>query len=277
MAGNYPVGTGVGGYPPGTGGGGSIQPVAIVSGPDSTVGVLLHGDASPVVDASLNALAVTTSGTVLIDSVNQKFGTGCLDFSGSAYVAVPNTGSVLTLGSSDFTIEAWINTTHTATTYMALVADQANYMFSVNSDGSLNAYWAVALSSTGVTLNDGAWHHVAWVREGSTHSLYADGARVATTTNTASISASNMNVANDPANPGSRLYTGLMDDLRFSVGIARYSGATYVVPVAPFSAVEVAALPSPGTLNQAVATTNYVYVCLDPATVAWQRYTPSQY
>ena len=71
------------------------------------------------------------------------------------------------------------------------------------------------------------WHHVAAVREGSDYSLYYEGSRLATVTD----------ATNTGAHDLVRLIVsggGWADEVRYS-GVARYSGATYTVPVAPFT------------------------------------------
>ena len=95
-------------------------------------------------------------------------------------------------GTTDFSIEAWIKTT--ATTEGMIVGQRdtnaylGEYMFSVSANGTLaitiygtgGTYQFDGLSST-TTVNDGNWHYVAFVRSGTTGTLYADGTPVAST------------------------------------------------------------------------------------------------
>jgi hypothetical protein len=90
-------------------------------------------------------------------------------------------------GSTDFTVEAWINTSSATTQVIAQQRDSAGYLgeyqFTVNASGNLNfyiynsAYQADVTTATSVA--DGAWHQVAAVRSGTYLYIYVDGALAA--------------------------------------------------------------------------------------------------
>lgn len=91
------------------------------------------------------------------------------------------------------------------------------------------------LLSSGVSVRDGEWHHIAVSRSGSEWAMYVDGARVATATSNATIVniAGGIRIGADE-NYG-RYYDGFIDDLRITVGSARaYTGSTIPVPTAAF-------------------------------------------
>jgi hypothetical protein len=113
-----------------------------------------------------------------------------LDFDGSAgYVEVPDNASLdANLGDS-FTVEAWIRTRE----------DDDNMIFAKHSGGSFGSYYFATLSGGELCLtvithagrknhivsyvyNDGRWHHVAGVYDGSGLRIYVDGVQIGGTT-----------------------------------------------------------------------------------------------
>ena len=90
------------------------------------------------------------------------------------------------LGTGDFTVEAFINTTTSAGDYYdrrIYVSDgptgnnDANPMLSINPTGGTLNMWrgSSALITSTSTVTDGAWHHIAMVRSSGTATLYVDG------------------------------------------------------------------------------------------------------
>jgi len=90
-------------------------------------------------------------------------------------------------GVTDFTVEAWINTSSATTQNIAQQRDAAGfngeYKFSVNADGTLNFFiyngGYQANINTSVNVANGVWHHVAAVRSGANEYIYVDGALAA--------------------------------------------------------------------------------------------------
>lgn len=114
-----------------------------------------------------------------------------LDFDGNDdYVTM---GDILDLGTSDFTIEAWIFVEGTATFNKIInkglttegTPETAGYALRTSFDSPTNVDFTVAhsdgtfrrIQSTGITLN--SWQHVAGVRDGSNIYLYINGTEVA--------------------------------------------------------------------------------------------------
>jgi hypothetical protein len=88
--------------------------------------------------------------------------------------------------------------------------------------GDYSLSTALVLTS-GVNVRDGAWHHVAVVRNGSTWTIYVDGISRGTGTWSGTIA----NIAYGPYIGADqfygREYTGYIDDLRVTKGRARYT------------------------------------------------------
>ena len=114
------------------------------------------------------------------------------------YVTIPD-DPTLEFGatSNGFTIAAWINTTATGIQPIVTKARpdpgtlDMDYKFWLNATGQLelqrwnkpNSSTSIVTDTGGPALNDGNWHHVAFVNESDTsHKLYVDGALVTTST-----------------------------------------------------------------------------------------------
>ena len=123
-------------------------------------------------------------------------GTTAYQFDGtSAYIDCGTNASLS--GTSDFTLEAWINTTNTA--YGMILQQRytgsgyiGEYEFAVNGNGTLNfslygsGGYQFSFSSAAISrrVNDGKWHHVAAERSGANGYLYVDGSLVASASGT---------------------------------------------------------------------------------------------
>jgi len=168
-------------------------------------------------------------------------GSGYFDGSGD-YLTAPN-NSATDLGSGDFTVEAWINTTTTAQAagiiqkyYGPGVYNGWSFRLDVNNPTTGKLELAV-FSGTG-KINDGAWHHVAAVRTGTTLSLFVDGVREVTTTNSYNIS-STSNVYIGQHFNGAFPYKGYISNIRVIKGSGPYdaTSATLAVPTVPLTAI----------------------------------------
>jgi hypothetical protein len=107
---------------------------------------------------------------------------------GSAYIDC-GTGAALS-GATDFSLEAWVNTTSAA--YGQILQQRysggynGEYEFGINADGTLDfmiyggsAYqFSFNSTNTSTPVNDGNWHHVVAVRSGTSGMIYVDGLQV---------------------------------------------------------------------------------------------------
>ena len=160
---------------------------------------------------------IDTEANILVGSenfnVNTYFGNGATQVIDAKFNEAANfngSSSEINLGtSSNFSITTtgalsgsmWVKTTDTSTSYLISKADDAstNYEWAVEYNGSqlqLNVFNTsdVVASSTGyntTTINDGNWHHVAFVIVNNTSvSLYIDGGTPATSTSWSGTAAS---------------------------------------------------------------------------------------
>jgi len=219
--------------------------------------VLLTCQSNRFIDNSSNAFAITRNGNTSTQAfspfnpteawdASTNGGSGYFDGSGD-YLTVAN-NAALYFDTGDFTIECWINTSATiayqtiASVYGTPTINNGWY-FSLNATG-VGLYFSFCNGSTsslldaGSGLNDGAWHHVAAVRTGTALSLYIDGARVATTTNSYNItSTANLRISGYAGT--SRDWNGFISDFRIIKGSGPYDAAqsTLTVPTAPLTAI----------------------------------------
>jgi hypothetical protein len=149
----------------------------------------------------------------------------------------------------DFTIEFWLKTTQT-TPYACVVTRDwqgspytGGWSILLNSPSSGSIQVWVADYSTGAALvtastagyNDGNWHHIALVRNGTGFTLYLDGVSVGTATSSLAFAyvSKPVTVADDGTfGGGARAFNGSLDDFRIVRGKAMYTSG-FTPPAGP--------------------------------------------
>lgn len=197
-------------------------------------------------DSSKTPKTVTPSGNAQISTAQSKWGgsSALLDGAGDAL----SLSSAL-ISSQDYTIESWIYPlSYSASAswgrYIYSQYDNAidfgnRMLFGLKENGSkkLYAFRAGDGALEGATdLPLKTWTHVALVRSGAIRYLFVNGALDATGSASGSISSA-------PSKIGACRYTssdtgffhGHIDEMRITVGVARYTAA-FSVPTAPFDA-----------------------------------------
>jgi hypothetical protein len=228
-------------------------------GNDGFTKVLLHFDgvdaATTITDSNLGGAthSWTAAGNAQIDTAQSKFGGASLLCDGTGdHVLTPDHAD-FTLGSGDFTIEAWFNCTAATGTFRAvagqfdggataagsawaLVRGDTGNMFFQWSDGASFSF----ISGTTVFSNsvNPGWHHVAVAKSGTTCRLFIDGTlegsgtiSVAINNSAASLFVGDLQNNFDP-------WLGWIDEFRVSIGIARWT-AGFTPPAAPYDPVVV--------------------------------------
>jgi hypothetical protein len=203
-----------------------------------------EGSGTTVIDATGNGRNGTATNTTWTTGQN---GGNALAFNGATskgrvtFETAPSPSPSLA-GTTDFTISAWVRTT--ATTEGVIIQQRSNsangyigqYRLSVNADGTLR-FWVYGTngtqsnshnhqfnggnfvtSSVGGKVNDGQWHLVTAVRQGTVGRIYIDGVLKATST-----AADNVVRALDATIPvavgadvrdNSRFFNGSIDNVR---------------------------------------------------------------
>ena len=210
----------------------------------SNVSLLLHGDgtngSTTITDSSPSPKTVTAVGNAQISTAQSKFGGASLAFDG--------TGDYLSLAlSSDFafpadlTVEAWLylaglNSVSNASYITDFRSnDSSNFTFGIiNNNGEGRMYAFVngvdSIGSNAVALN--TWQHLAYVRSGTTVTLYLNGTANGTLTSSVSQASSSV-IIGARFNGLTEYVNGYIDDLRITKGVARYT-ANFTPPTAPF-------------------------------------------
>jgi hypothetical protein len=216
----------------------------------ANVSLLLHMDgingSTSFEDSSLNGYIITVAGAAQISTVSPKFGTGNLVAAPqSAYIQTP--ADPFNFGTDDLTIEFQFRGTKAAQTGQPYIMATGAYnasvgFYSIASATTGSISWSV---SSGVTSRpagiatttdclDGEWHHIAFVRQGNTMMIFADGALEG------SVTAAGPFVLN--ANTRARIgfewgspqgAVCQFDELRVTKGVARYT-ESFTPPDAPF-------------------------------------------
>lgn len=216
---------------------------------------LIGADAHVIDKSQKNNLELF--GNTAASTTQAKFSnTASVYFDGNGdYLQTP-TSFENSMGTSDFSIEMWVNGASTQPADPVLCSDYTSawganssslhYRHSAVTSGKI-AYWmynysssAAMLVSTTTTSAD-TWYHVALTREGSTFRLFIDGTQEASQT-------SSVNIDNDrnksyfvgSQNTGatnSTNFNGYIQDFRITKGLARHVNTngtyTYPVPTAP--------------------------------------------
>lgn len=220
---------------------------------DSFTKALLHMDGA---DASTffgdeSGKIWTANGNVQIDTAEKKFGSASALFDGTGdFISTPDHAD-FALGSGDWTFDAWFNCTGLSTTggnicgqgdaaatpgatSFFLGRNAVNQMVLRVSDGVTVGTLDGVTSFTNLT-NPG-WHHIAAVRSGNTLMLFVDGILEGQAAFTGSVqdSAETFTIGARSAGGGS-MWTGWIDELRFSKGVARWT--TDFIPPGPYGNV----------------------------------------
>lgn len=199
-----------------------------------------------VTDSSANGNNGTNNGASYVTGKDAALG-NALSFNGTNnYVGVAH-HSTLTRGTASqaFTIAAWIKTSGSNASFLAkgrtASANNIDYILGLSGGKLQFVNWRqtpnaseTVTNTSGASLNDNAWHHVAFVNESATsHKLYVDGSLVETSTATWTLTTSNTDALTlgryQNATYGDSYYNGLLDDVRL---IARALNAAEIAQLA---------------------------------------------
>lgn len=215
----------------------------------ASVSLLMKADgangSTTFVDSSANAFAISRIGNTTISTAQSRYGGSSAYFDGNGdYLSIPSSAS-LEFGSGNYTIEMWINPSGgiaNATQKYLFGKRQSLSVYGgvigfLQFNSSLNAYrayyyatvngttWAVS-AMTGDIIPANTWTHLAFVRSGSTFTLFVNGTSAANGTASGTIPSNSEPLiigSTSSADPGANGYAGYIDDLRITKGIARYT------------------------------------------------------
>jgi hypothetical protein len=216
------------------------------------VSLLLHmdgtdGTAAFTDSSNTTGIAPTVNGTVALSKAKYKFGGTSAAFPGTngSYLSYASNAVFGFSTAIDFTIEGFIYLTG------ALGVDRAIADMRVQNgaqtlgctffiDGTTNklAVWnsTVKVGSTGTALVLNQWYHVVLTRQGNTIRCFLNGVLdFSTTTACDFLTSAPLGIGACPAANliGTSPFSGYMDELRITKGLARYT-ANFTVPTAPY-------------------------------------------
>lgn len=178
--------------------------------------------------------AVTAYGNAGLSSTSSKFGTHSLYLDGAGdYLTVPNTN--LKFGTSDFTIETWVNPSARVSLYPTLFANDATWgaggleislghnSFDINKY-QVHVYGASPAIQSISNIQYNAWTHLALVRYSGVIHLFVNGVLEGSYACTADLSGvGSLFLVGVTGNKVAESYfKGYVQDFRVTKGIARY-------------------------------------------------------
>jgi hypothetical protein len=198
--------------------------------------LLLHGDgvnnSTSFPDNSWTTKTLTAFGTPKISTTQSVFGGASMYFDGSASWIRAAQSSDFQLFGNDSTVEFWVYYPSSAGNQCIIQFDSGGtgtnrLNISLLSGTSIVVYTEVGASNgsqiTATAPSNNVQHHIAMVRSGSTILLYVDGIKVGSTTTTV-LPTGNLfcSIGSSANGSGVQHYTGYVDDLRITNGVARY-------------------------------------------------------
>jgi hypothetical protein len=203
------------------------------------VALLLHcdgvNDGTIFTDSAGHTM--TRNGNAVTKTSAKKYGSASAYFDGSGdYLSTPSAAE-FSAGTSDFTVEGWLNVTnHTAGRVWfdtRSVWNDAGFTVYVDTDGAIKFFSAGAIrAASTATITDGAWTHVAVVRQSGTIKVYVGGSGGTGGAYSSSVTCpGSVRIGVDSA--GAAGWLGYLDDIRFTPGVARYA-SNFTPPDAAF-------------------------------------------
>ena len=198
--------------------------------------LLLNGTNSGIANAA-SANDISTFGTASTSVAQKKFGSKSLYFNGTTdYLTAPVSSAFKFAG--DFTVEAWIyltvaNASNVIYDSRTTSTSTTGFVVSINASKQLLMYTGLTQYISYQTVALSTWTHVAYVRKGSANMLYINGVACAAL-NSSTTNYTDGNCVIGKTNESlSNLFTGYIDDLRITNGVARYTNG-FTIPTTAY-------------------------------------------
>lgn len=177
------------------------------------------------------------------------FFSGTVAKSATKYYCTLPANTAFSLGSGNFTIEGWFYVSGAGSQYpvgnwRTVVSTRATnstsgttaFACGIDPNGGVYFYTNTLEVNTGVDLGLlNKWAHIAWVRNGTTITVYVNGVSVGTGTSTDNLTVNTMSIGGNL--DGSESWEGLMSNLRIVKGVAVYTG-NFAVPNMPLTSTQ---------------------------------------
>ena len=158
------------------------------------------------------------------------------------YLTGPTTGT-LNFSTGSFTVEYFIflNSFGGGGLSIAFSASNAGADFQLNVNDSTGVTWHNSgnqLTSPNTSKPLGKWVHIALVRSGTTASLFCNGVRSSTTTNSAAVNLTNFYIGSYAASPSAYMVEGWISNLRITnTAVYDPTATSLTLPTSPLTAI----------------------------------------
>jgi hypothetical protein len=204
--------------------------------------LLLHGNgtngSTVITDSSGSPKTVTAVGNAQISTAQSKFGGSSMLFDGTGDYLDSSRSIDFDFGTGDYTIEGWlfqssfgINTLVDLRIFgesVAIYSSVSNSLLTLANNSAI-----IGTSTFGFSTN--AWNHFAVTRSAGTCRGFTNGNLGFTITDNRDLKSTtgNLNCRIGSNNTGGQGFSGYIDDLRITKGVARYT-ANFTPPTLPF-------------------------------------------
>jgi hypothetical protein len=213
---------------------------------DTDTVLMLHGEgtdaSTTITDSSNSGRTMTAVGDAQIDTAQSKFGSASILLDGTGDRVTAADSADWDFGTGDFTIEAWIRFNDN-TNNQAIIShgdlSTTGFYFEILGGGAGPERSFILGGSSGsgaATFNNATWYHVAFIRSGTTVTLYLDGVSKATATNSSNISGATGSLFLGALTDSSRHFNGWIDEVRVVKGRAIWT-AGFTPPTSAYSDV----------------------------------------
>jgi len=219
------------------GGGIAFTPTVSADPYWSSVSLLLPGNGSngsqSITDASSNNVSISVAGDTQISTAQSKWNGSSIYFDGTGTGLTPATSSLFAFGTGDFTVECWAY--QTSSGQMAIFATGSgatvNPYFYINGTTPTLFYNNTGVA-TGPVISLNTWNHLALTRVNTQFRFYTNGVGGNAATLADSLTASGP-IGIGRSSAGTQLFSGYMNDVRVTKGVARYT-SNFSVPTEAF-------------------------------------------
>lgn len=210
------------------------------------VALLLHADgangSTTFTDSSATPKTVTAYNGAVISTTESKFGGSSLYFSGPTSHLRVAPESAFAIGTSDFTLECWVNySSYAGARPLGLFNGATGVVQMYIAGGALGVETRDAYGGAAGSIPLNEWVHLAVARASSVVRSFINGTKVYEYTDSGSLATPAQVNINQYGNGGGSGGTGYIDDVRVTIGLARYV-ANFTPPTEAFGGGDAIAL-----------------------------------
>ena len=217
--------------------------------------LLLNATNAGIYDAT-GQNVIETVGNAQVSTAVKKWGESSIAFDGTGdYLVIPPniqnylSGAQTTVSNKDFTIEFWFYSVNTSINAVLLIrrasanpigiaiSQLANASLFFGAGDSGTGAWEVTYTSGTNAFTINSWNHIALTRQGATYRFFLNGVQLYTAAPAAFVIAGDtlpIYIASNAAEASPAAFNGYIQDLRLTVGAARYQG-NFTPPAAAFA------------------------------------------